>query len=65
MICLRRLPEEEIRELAGSLGYETRGEFEAAIAALPSAKPQPPETSADPSPTTADDESPAGQSPDR
>ena len=36
--CLHRLTEEEIKALAHSLGYPTRHAFEAAIAALPSAK---------------------------
>lgn len=38
VICLHRLTEEEIKDLAHSLGYPTRPAFEAAIAALPSAK---------------------------
>ena len=36
--CLHRLTEEEIKDLAYSLGYPTRDAFEAAINALPSAK---------------------------
>ena len=38
VICLRRLTPPEIKALAARLGYPTRHAFEAAIAALPSAK---------------------------
>jgi hypothetical protein len=41
VLCLRRLTAPEIKVLAERLGYPTPDALEAAIAALPSAKPQP------------------------